>query len=116
MACNCRILNTPTITAGRPHPNAHGVRDPSVVVVVVDERGAEIHREPVFPKRSRRYCDRRAKRKTLDPHRRALKIWRKSASPGFVAQASSVDQSVPPALHAWPPLKMGVGLPEPACR
>ena len=32
--------------------NAHGVRDPSVVVVVVDERGAEIHREPVFPKRS----------------------------------------------------------------
>ena len=27
------------------------VRDPSVVVVVVDERGAEIHREPVFPKK-----------------------------------------------------------------
>src|SRR6202171_4420397 len=33
---------------------------------------------------------------------RVQKIWRKSASPGFVAQASSVDQSVPPALYAGP--------------
>ena len=30
--------------------NTDGVRDPGVVVVVVDERDAEIHREPVFPK------------------------------------------------------------------
>jgi hypothetical protein len=35
-------------------------------------------------------------------HLEGLKTWRKSASPGFVAQASSVDQSVPPALYAGP--------------
>src|SRR5260370_24981367 len=35
-------------------------------------------------------------------HLEGLKIRPKSASPGFVAQASSVDQSVPPALYAGP--------------
>src|SRR5260370_19346062 len=35
-------------------------------------------------------------------HLEGLKIRPKSASPGFVAQASSVDQSVPPSLYAGP--------------
>src|ERR1700730_8743604 len=48
------------------------------------------------------FCDRRAQCRTLHPHSRALKLWPKSARPGFVAQASSVDQSVPPSLYAGP--------------
>src|SRR5260370_34698256 len=35
-------------------------------------------------------------------HLEGLKIRPKSAWPGFVAQASSVDQSVPPSLYAGP--------------